>query len=182
MQRTKKRLTYLIAGLMLVGLGGCGLSVAETGSSSPSSPLSLSASETTAPQATQKAVEPTLAQPKAIAQNTTSVTLFYPDNRCETLVPETAAVPEENSLDAAIARVIAKAENGDLDLIGYRASVENGVATIDLRLSPDSPRLFVSLTTCEQLALFGSLRKTLTDNPQWNVRDVRFTEEGQEIF
>ncbi|MDY6781751.1 MAG: GerMN domain-containing protein [Cyanobacteriota bacterium] len=183
MQRTKKRLTYLIVGLMLAGAGGCGLSATQMDSSSVPSPLSLSAGEATVPQATAKAVDPAPSeQSKAIAQNTTSVTLFYPDSRCETLVPETAAVAEEQSLDAAIARVIAKAESGDFDLAGYRASVENGVATVDLRLSPDSPRHFVSMTMCEQFALFGSLRKTLTENPQWNVRDVRFTEEGQEIL
>jgi hypothetical protein len=182
MQRTKKRLTYLIAGLTLVGVGGCGLLAAEMRSFSPSSPASLSATETAEPQVTGKAVESTLESPKAVAQNTTSVTLFYPDSRCEMLVPEAVAVPQEKSLDSAIARVIAKAESGDFDLAGYRASVENGVATLDLRLSPDSPRLFVSLSMCEQFALFGSLRKTLTENPQWNIRDVRFTEAGQELL
>jgi hypothetical protein len=60
-------------------------------------------------------------------------------------------------------------------------NVDNGVATIDLRIAPESKRQIVSLSSCEQFALFGSLRKTLTSNPQWNIKDVRFTERGQEV-
>ncbi|NEQ15875.1 MAG: sporulation/spore germination protein, partial [Moorea sp. SIO3E2] len=31
-------------------------------------------------------------------------------------------------------------------------------------------------------ALFGSLRKTLTANSQLNIKDVRFTEQGEDIY
>jgi hypothetical protein len=48
-------------------------------------------------------------------------------------------------------------------------------------LSPNSRRQFVSLSTCEQFALFGSLRKTLTDNSPLKIKGVRFTERGQDI-
>ncbi|MBD2021984.1 hypothetical protein H6F43_17535, partial [Leptolyngbya sp. FACHB-36] len=57
----------------------------------------------------------------------------------------------------------------------------NGVATVDLRLPANAKRRFVSLSTCEQLALFGSIRKTLTSNRQWKIKSVRFTEKGQPI-
>jgi hypothetical protein len=66
-------------------------------------------------------------------------------------------------------------------LSGYRVRVNNGVATVDLRLSPQSKRNFVSLSSCEQFALFGSVRKTLTNNSQWKIKEVRFTEKGEAI-
>lgn len=184
MQRTKKRLTYLIAGLMLVSVSGCGLS---SNALRAQSPLSLSASETPAAQPTGKAIasaaaSSTAAQPNASEQDAIAVNLFYPDSNCEALVPEPITVPKDRSLEAAVERAIEQAESGDFDLAGYRVSVNNGVATIDLRLSPDSPRHFLSMTACEQFALFGSLRKTLLDNPQWNIKDVRFTENGEDIL
>ena len=72
---------------------------------------------------------------------------------------------------------------GGQDLAGYRVNLDlnKRVVTIDFRLSPDSKRQFVSLSMCEQFTLFGSLRKTLTDNPQLKIKDVRFTNQGQEI-
>jgi hypothetical protein len=86
-------------------------------------------------------------------------------------------------VDAAVGTVLKEAASGDFDLAGYRVNVNanSRVATVDLRLSPDSQRKFVSLSTCEQFALFGSLRKTLTANSQLNLKDVRFTQQGQEI-
>jgi hypothetical protein len=69
------------------------------------------------------------------------------------------------------------------DLAGYRVQLnENtGVATVDLRLDPESERQFVSLSSCEKFSLFGSLEKTLTSNPEWQINRVRFTERGEEI-
>jgi Sporulation and spore germination len=174
MQRTKKSLTYLIAGLMLVSVSGCGLSSHKMSSLSPN--------QTAVAQPLDNSTAPAESQPAAIEQNTIEVSLFYPDSNCETLVPELAAVPKDLSLEAAVARVIEKAENGDFDLAGYRVSVDNGLATVDLRLAPNSRRHFLSMTACEQFALFGSLRKTLTDNPQWKVQDVRFTENGEDLM
>ncbi|MFM6369036.1 MAG: sporulation/spore germination protein, partial [Dolichospermum sp.] len=38
-----------------------------------------------------------------------------------------------------------------------------------------------SLSSCEQFALFGSVRKTLMSNSEWKIKDVRFTERGEDI-
>ncbi|MCS6794155.1 MAG: hypothetical protein N3E45_01570 [Oscillatoriaceae bacterium SKW80] len=62
-----------------------------------------------------------------------------------------------------------------------RVAAKTGVATVEMRLSPNSKRQFVSLSSCEQFGLFGSLRKTLTSNPAWKIKEVRFSEGGKEI-
>lgn len=118
------------------------------------------------------------------SNNTTSVTIYKADSQCETFVPETVTVPVETPVQGAIKEVLDWEENGDFSLAGYRVRIDpkSRIATVDLRLAPDSKRKFVSLSTCEQFALFGSLRKTLISNSQWKIKDVRFTEKGQAIF
>ncbi|NES87352.1 MAG: sporulation/spore germination protein [Moorea sp. SIO2B7] len=115
---------------------------------------------------------------------TVTVTIYHIDDQCSTLVPKKIAVPKNNSLEAAIGKVLEEVNSGDFDLVGYRVNVnqKSGLATVDLRLSPDSQRKIVSLSNCEQFAIFGSIRKTLTGNKQWKVKDIRFTEKGKEIY
>jgi hypothetical protein len=119
----------------------------------------------------------------AQAKGTVTLTIYQADNQCQTLVPETVAVPATRVVDTAVGEVLKQADSGDFDLAGYRVQVNSnsGVATVDFRLSPNSRRQFVSLSSCEQFALFGSLRKTLTDNSRLKIKNVRFTQQGQEI-
>ncbi len=114
---------------------------------------------------------------------TVTVTIYQADNQCESLVPEKVAVPADSPVDAAVGKVLKQADSGDFDLAGYRVKFnpENGVATVDFRLLPNSKRKFSSLSSCEQLAIFGSLRKTLTDNAQLKIKNVRFTNQDAEI-
>ncbi|MFO0142950.1 MAG: sporulation/spore germination protein, partial [Aphanizomenon sp.] len=37
-------------------------------------------------------------------------------------------------------------------------------------------------SSCEQFALFSSIRKTLISNAQWKIKEVRFTERGEDIM
>jgi hypothetical protein len=116
------------------------------------------------------------------SNKTVSLKIYRADSQCQNLVPETAAVPSTSPVNAAVGKVIEGANSSDFELAGYRVNVNNnGVATVDLRRSPNSQRQFASLSACEQFALFASLRKTLTDNSQLKIKDVRFTEQGQEI-
>jgi hypothetical protein len=109
------------------------------------------------------------------------INIYYPNATCDRLVPETLTAPAENALETAVGQVIERSLNGDFDLVGYRVTVDNTTAIIDLRLAPDSKRHFLSLSQCEKFALFGSLRQTLTSNPDWNIETVRFTSQGEEI-
>jgi Sporulation and spore germination len=118
---------------------------------------------------------------KTATQKAINVTLYTSDNQCQNLVPKEVSVPSEEPLKGAVGKIIEERDNADFSLSGYRVSVKNGVATVDLRVSPESKRQLTSLSSCEQFALFGSLKKTLTSNPKWNVKDVRFTEKGEEL-
>jgi hypothetical protein len=112
---------------------------------------------------------------------TVDVTVYTIDSQCQEFVPQKTSVPANEPVIGAVGRALEGNDNGDFSLSGYRVSVKNGVATVDLRVSPNSKRLLSSLSSCENSALFGSVRKTLTSNPQWKIRDVRFTEKGEEV-
>lgn len=180
MKIIKKHLTYSVAALIALSFSGCGVPVGEIQSQSvvPATTQGNLAAPTTPVAAASQSPSN-----KAQSQNVT-VNIFYPDRNCERLVPEPVEVPQGKSLDAAVAKVLEKAVNGDFDLAGYRIEENktSGEIAIDLRLSPDSRRQFASMTSCEQFAVFGSLRQTLTNNSQWTVKEVRFTEQGEEIF
>jgi hypothetical protein len=125
------------------------------------------------------AATPEAAIPEAV--ETITATLYTADNECETFVSEEIQVPADQPVTAAVSKVLQAQNNSDFDLSGFRVSVEKGVATVDLRLVPGSPRRITSLSTCEQFALFGGLRETLTRNTQWQIQSVRFLERGVAI-
>lgn len=115
--------------------------------------------------------------------NTVTVTVYEPDSECKTLIGKQIVLPAENSLLVAVSQVLEQEYTSDLNF-GYRVSVDRntGKAIIDLRVSPNSKRTLTSMSTCEQLAIFGSLRQTLTANPVWKVKQVQFTSRGAEIW
>jgi hypothetical protein len=110
------------------------------------------------------------------------VTVYTSDLQCQDYVAKKVSVSANEPVKEAVGRIVTEKNTSDFNISNYRVNINNGVATVDLRLSPDSQRRFTSLSSCEQFALFGSLRKTLTSNPKWNIKDVRFTESGEEII
>lgn len=189
MSSISKHLAYLCSGIIVLGIASCGVSQSnqEPKTSSSSNPAQLSLQ----PTIQDSAVNINKNEPKATNQasptqnpETVTVTIYQIDNQCNDFVPKKVAVPKDNILEAAVGKVIDKENSSDVDLAGYRVNInsQSGTATVDLRLAADSKRQFVSLSSCEQFALFGSLRKTLTANPQWQVKQVIFTEQGKEIL
>jgi hypothetical protein len=116
------------------------------------------------------------------ADKTVNVTLYTSDTQCQELIPQTVAVPAQEPVTAAVGKILEQRDSADFSFSGYRVNLKNGVATVDLRVTPNSQRRINSLSSCEQFALFGSLRKTLTSNPLWGIKNVRFTEKGKEII
>lgn len=116
-------------------------------------------------------------------QNTVAVTIYKVDGQCQTLVPQKVTVSAQQPMEAAISQTLAQWDTADFSLTGYRVSVDpnSRVATVDLRVSPNSRRQLESLSSCEQLALLGAVNKTLTANAQWKIESVRFTEQGEEV-
>lgn len=107
--------------------------------------------------------------------------VYLPDAYCETLVPtrvETAAT----DVEGAIAIILDHFNTADFAIAGYRVSLDpsSQTASIDLRTAPNS-RPLQTLSACQQFALFGSLRQTLTNHPTWQIQDVEFTQQGEAI-
>jgi hypothetical protein len=120
--------------------------------------------------------------PQASVAPQTTVTIYKANSQCDQYEPLQIQVPKEQAMEAAVGKVIEAQNNVDFKLAGYRVSVDpNGVATVDFRVAPHSTRQMVSLSSCEQFALFGSLTETLTKNSQWQVKSVKFTDRGEEI-
>ncbi len=201
MKRIKKYFTPIIAGAIILSLSSCtapsanrdsdntGLPSPETSNTPLASQLDANAPIAPKPQPEKPVAAQSSntisrkATPTTKSTNTVTVNIYRADTQCQTLVPEKVAVPTNSPVDAAVGKVLEQAASGDFDLAGYRVSInpKTAIATVDLRLAPNSQRQFLSLSTCEQFALFGSLRKTLIDNSQLKIKDVRFTEQGQEL-
>jgi hypothetical protein len=122
-----------------------------------------------------------LTAPTGAPSPKTTINLYKVDSQCAKLAPEKVTVTATQSLEAAIARVLAETDSGDFSIAGYRVSQEGTRAIVDLRLPANAKRSFYSLSSCEQLALFGGIRQTLINNSQWKIQSVQFTEKGQEI-
>ncbi len=197
MNSLKAYLTPLITGLIVLSLTSCGASPGNPQSNNTNTstaetakvPITrLSDSTGSTPAQSQQKI-PVVSQPSnatgsiAQAKNTVTLSLYQADSQCQTLVAKKVAVPADSAVDAAVGHVLKQADSGDFEIAGYRVEVnpKNGIATVDFRLSPNAKRQFVSLSSCERFALFGSLRKTLTDNSLLKIKTVHFTERGQEI-
>lgn len=195
MNRIQPYFLPAIAGIIIAGFSSWGW-LAANGKGTPSNLVENSSESSSLTTANPDSTASLMAQPDssvipevnpastpqpADAVKTITLNIYRTDSQCETLIPEPVAVAAETPVTASVGNVIAQVSSGDLDLTGYRVNLNNGIATIDLRLSPDSQRQFISLSMCEQLALFGSIRKTLLENPRLNIKDVRFTDQGRDI-
>jgi hypothetical protein len=109
----------------------------------------------------------TTQQQKAVINKPLNVTLYTSDVQCQELLPKKAVVSAEQPISSAVGQILEQRDNSDFSLSGYRVNVKNGVATVDLILAPDSKRQLASLSSCE--------------HSQWKIKQVRFTERGQEI-
>ncbi len=171
-----------IAGILVALLVGCGSIPAErsTNGLRETPTPSRSADPTSSPAVNQTPTQP-LNQTET-AENLESVTIYRADENCQELIPESVQVSATQPIEAAIGQVLSRWNTADFQLIGYRISVDpqTHVATLDLRLAPNSRRVFTSLSSCEQFDLFGSLRETLTRN-DWDIDTVQFTSLGEEL-
>ncbi|MEH2283596.1 MAG: sporulation/spore germination protein [Nostoc sp.] len=199
MNTTKRYFLPLLFVTMVVSLGSCSsnpsISNIDSGTPSPTTaPTNRVSSQTPSQipsvaqlrekspnQESSKENTPSSSTSKAATSKTTNVTLYTSDTQCQKLIPEKVSVPAEEPVTNVVSKILEKRDTSDFSLSGYRVNIKNGIATVDLRISPESKRQITSLSSCEQFALFGSLRKTLTSNAQWNIKEVRFTEQGKDI-
>jgi type IV secretory pathway VirB10-like protein len=176
----------------------------------PASPLGLSnnsaspsPSPSPSPSATAKAAvppapepDPTPETPAALApetpvateklaanssSQTQEITVYQLDNECMDFVAKKVTVPTQNAANTLVGKVLETSNSPDFKIENYRVQVENGTATIDLRLPPEAKRPFTAMSACEQQSLLGSLSKTLTSNPNLKINTVRFTDGKEEL-
>lgn len=172
MNSIKKCLVSFASGVVVTGAIGYSLTLDR--SAVPSAQANSTLPETVSPTQNLAQVEP---------ENTVSVTIYQADSECQTLLPQSVQITADNTLEASVGAVLDRWNSGDFSFAGYRVSVDpqTRTATIDLRVAPNSPRQIISLSSCEQFALFGSLSETLTQNPDWQISQVQFTEKGERI-
>jgi hypothetical protein len=185
MNRIKTSLTVLLTGVIILSLNSCTTSPSNRKHNNRDA-IAAETSNLSVITQPKKTTSSTVEKKTTIATkplNTVTLKIYQADNQCQKLVSEKVAVSAENSVTDAVGTVLRKADSGDFHIAGYRVQnhQKNGVTTVDFRLLPNAKRQFTSLSPCEQFALFGSLRKTLTDNSQLKIKDVRFTEQGKEI-
>lgn len=169
-----------IAWIVTLGLVGLlsGCAVIE-GDRSPEpiadEPLSEDLSSTQSPSSPEiEATVETIVEPTI----ETTVTLYLLDDQCLDFVPQTLSVPEDTALAATVDHLLATQTPDDLSLLGYRVQQQDRTLTLDIRLSNQSRRSLEALSLCEQTALFGSLQRTLTQHPDWNLDAIAFTQGG----
>lgn len=120
-------------------------------------------------------------QPEA-AGETTTVSVYTMDDQCLDFVSEPVQVSSEQAVAEAVGKAMGEMDYNAFKLEGYEVSVNGGTAIVDMRLASGSERQFVSLSSCEQQSLFGSIEQTLLNNPNLNVESVKFTDSGKELI
>lgn len=159
---------------------------------SPSTPKPVVSAKPKKTQATKpskstpkskQATKPSKPTPKskAAAPKTVAVNIYQLDNQCNRFIAKKENLAANQPVTQAIAKVLENLANSDLEVSGYRVKVASGVATIDLRRATNASRPLRSFSNCEQLALFGSLRRTLTGNRVLKIKSVQFRDRGQPI-
>lgn len=113
------------------------------------------------------------------------VTFYTPTISCEDYEGTQKAIAQAEAVPQVVDLLLVQQvpELISFELAGYRVQqdAQNKHVTIDFRRRSGARRQFISLSICEQRVLFGSLRRTLLDNPVLEIESVRFTEQGDPI-
>ncbi|MEM9805685.1 MAG: hypothetical protein AAF959_10435 [Cyanobacteria bacterium P01_D01_bin.56] len=134
-----------------------------------------------ADKAEAPAAQPNVTEPTEKAPQMATVSIYVMDDSCSKFQPESVEVSADTAMTEAVGKVLERHDFEAFKLSGYRVNIEDAKATVDLRLSEESERQFLSLSSCEQQGLFGGLEETLIQNPDWQVDQVEFTNRGKEI-
>jgi hypothetical protein len=177
-------------GLGLGGLGLVGL-LASQAMAQPNSkalarlqPTAVAQAQTQAQtQAQILAQTAPIGRPKSLKATdvVTTINRYELDDNCQGFVATKTEIGKKQALETAVGSVIEAFNSADFELSGYRVSRSGRVATIDLRVPPNSKRNLTALSYCEQQSLFGSLRRTLVQNGQLAIGQVRFTSQGKPV-
>lgn len=199
----------LAVAIAIVTLTACGgTPPADVAEGDPASPETLSApaavdetapNDPAAPETSDPAkagaadpADKAIAVPTPIQSNSATpaageqiaATIYTADQLCENLIPRQVDVNAQTPIEAVVGEVLSRQQIPQLDLEGYSVKLDRptGVVTIDFEVAADSPRHLVSLSSCERFSLLGGLQETLTADDRWEITEVRFLEQGEEIL
>ncbi|MEM8503107.1 MAG: sporulation/spore germination protein [Cyanobacteria bacterium P01_D01_bin.1] len=110
-----------------------------------------------------------------------TVSVYTIDDQCNDFVEQSVQVPSSEAIASAVGKAMGAIEYNAFKLADYQVDINGRTATVDMQLAPGSQRQFVSLSSCEQRALFGSVEETLLNNSDWDVDAVKFTASGKEL-
>jgi len=117
----------------------------------------------------------------AASDEMVTVSVYTIDDQCNGFVEQSVEVPSSEAIASAVGKAMGAIEYNAFKLSDYRVDINGRTATVDMQLAPGSQRQFVSLSSCEQRALFGSVEETLKNNSDWDVDVVKFTASGKEL-
>lgn len=189
--KTRKKYIILFTVMVITSLSSCNYSPTKNTTANSETPTPTNGKSFSTPSMAQlRAKKYTVTEPPLLKEypnksvttdKNISINSYINNTKCQELIPKAVSVSNKEPVISVVSKIIEQRDTADFSLSGYRVSIKDGVATVDLRISPHSQRQLTSLSSCEQFALFGSLRKTLTSNAQWNIKKVRFTELGKDI-
>ncbi len=110
-----------------------------------------------------------------------TVSVYTIDDQCNDFVEQSVQVPSDQAIASAVGKAMGSVDYNAFKLAGYQVNINGSTAVVDMQLAPGSQRQFVSLSSCEQRALFGSVEETLLKNSDWDVDAVKFTASGKEL-
>ena len=111
-----------------------------------------------------------------------TVEVYTIDDQCNNFIAQPVQVSSDKAIDEAVGKAMRAEDYSAFKLAGYQVNVTGGTAIVDMQLAPGSERKFVSLSSCEQRSLFGSIEETLLNNADWGVNSVKFTSSGKDII
>ena len=111
-----------------------------------------------------------------------TVEVYTIDDQCNDFIAQPVQVSSAKAIDEAVGKAMRAEDYNAFKLAGYQVNVTGGTAVVDMQLAPGSERKFVSLSSCEQRSLFGSIEETLLNNADWGVNSVKFTSSGKDII
>ncbi|NJM97653.1 MAG: sporulation/spore germination protein [Phormidesmis sp. RL_2_1] len=188
--RAYKSFCGLALALSLV-IAGCATSPDETATTErepAATPDVVTVPKTEPPVAEPTEKPPTAAQPdgqadikQPDADAMVTVSVYTIDDQCNGFVEETMQVHSDQAIAEAVGKAMTSVDYNAFKLEGYEVNINGTTAIVDMKLAPSSERQFVSLSSCEQRSLFGSIEETLLNNSDWNVEAVKFTTDGKEL-
>ncbi len=110
-----------------------------------------------------------------------TIKVFKPDSQCADYVAETIKVHPIRPATEAVNELVKSIKISNFKIAEFQVNINQGEATVNLRLASDSPRSVESLSSCElNHNLVGSIEKTLTGNG-WNINKVQVLVNGNKI-